>query len=158
MTTLMKKFYLLMLTLGISTPTLAAELAPFSTDGCSVFPEGTVEQQSLWADCCISHDMAYWKGGTLAQRQQADSELEQCVSQLGEPYIARLMHAGVRIGGTPYVPTPFRWGYGWPFARGYKALDEGEKQQVRARLVEFQHLVKQISDKVETELEEGARR
>ena len=131
----------------------AAELSPFSTDGCSAFPEGTLEQQFLWFDCCISHDMAYWKGGTFEQRLQADRELEQCVAQLGEPRIASLMYRGVRLGGTPHIPTPFRWGYGWPFARGYKGLDEGERLQVHKRLEEFQIFIKSLSNKVEAQLQ-----
>mgnify|MGYP006979921965 CR=1 FL=1 len=28
------------------------------------------------------------------------------------------------------LPTPFRWGYGWPYPRGYKVLSESERQQV----------------------------
>ena len=131
----------------------ADELTPFSTDGCSAFPEGTPTQQSLWFDCCFSHDLAYWKGGTEAQRQQADQALQQCVIQLGEEKIADLMYHGVRLGGTPHIPTPFRWGYGWPFARGYKALSEEEKQQVRDQLQAFQVKIEQLRRKVEEELE-----
>jgi hypothetical protein len=37
----------------------------------------------------------------------------------------------VRIGGSPYLNTPFRWGYGWPFGRGYKALTAAEMEQVK---------------------------
>jgi len=40
------------------------------------------------------------------------------------------MLAGVRVGGTPYLPTRFRWGYGWPWPRGYRALTDIERQQV----------------------------
>ncbi len=76
--------------------------------------------------CCVAHDYAYWKGGTYQERVSADNELEVCVSGVGEPEIARLMLAGVRVGGTPYLPTLFRWGYGWPYPRGYKALTEEE--------------------------------
>lgn len=42
------------------------------------------------------------------------------------------MLAGVRVGGTPYLPTMFRWGYGWPYPRGYKALTDEERQQIEA--------------------------
>ena len=149
----MSRTIALLLILFTSPLTVAAELTPFSTDGCSAFPEGTIDLQSLWFDCCISHDMAYLKGGSFAQRQLADKELEQCVTQLGEPDIALLMYHGVRIGGTPHIPTPFRWGYGWPFARGYKALDEGERQQVRKRLQEFRLFVKSTTDKIDLQLE-----
>jgi len=41
-----------------------------------------------------------------------------------------LMLAGVRVGGTPYLPTRFRWGYGWPFFRGYQPLNADELKQI----------------------------
>jgi hypothetical protein len=111
---------------------LAAELRPFTTDGCSDFPNGTLRQKTLWLSCCIEHDRAYWKGGTRNERVLADKGLRDCVASVGEPVIAQLMLAGVRVGGTPYLPTQFRWGYGWPFPRGYKALSEQEHAQVEA--------------------------
>jgi hypothetical protein len=109
-------------------------IKPFTTDGCSMFPEGTEKQKDLWLTCCINHDLDYWKGGTSEERLRADQELKACVAQTGEPEIARLMHAGVRVGGTPYVPTKFRWGYGWPWFRGYRELSDVEWEQVKQRL------------------------
>ena len=111
---------------------LAGEIRPFETDGCSSFPNGTFEQNELWLSCCVAHDYTYWKGGTYQERVAADKGLEACVSAVGEPSIARLMLAGVRVGGTPYLPTRFRWGYGWPYPRGYKALTEEEILQIEA--------------------------
>ncbi len=105
-------------------------LAPFESDGCSSFPDGTLSQQALWLDCCTAHDLAYWRGGTAAERLAADNALEQCVATVGEPEIASIMLTGVRVGGTPYLPTKFRWGYGWPFPRGYKALTQAEQEAV----------------------------
>ncbi len=110
----------------------AAEPRPFTSDGCSAFPDGTFEQQELWLFCCHAHDLAYWKGGTYAERKQADLELQQCVASVGEPEIAALMLAGVRVGGTPYLPTQFRWGYGWPYPRGYKPVTDEERKQLEA--------------------------
>lgn len=105
-------------------------LKPFTTDGCSAFPDGTLWQNDLWLSCCTTHDLSYWKGGTYQQRLEADSALKQCVEKVGEPSIAALMLAGVRVGGTPYLPTKFRWGYGWPYLRGYKAISTEEKKQI----------------------------
>lgn len=105
---------------------LASDIRPFESDGCSSFPDGTFWQNELWLMCCVAHDYAYWKGGTYQERVLADNELEVCVSGVGEPEIALLMLAGVRVGGTPYLPTRFRWGYGWPYPQGYKALTEEE--------------------------------
>ena len=99
---------------------LGKDLKPFTTDGCSSFPDGNIEQQSLWVNCCIRHDLAYWKGGSSEQRLKADNELKTCVSRVGEPEIASIMLAGVRVGGSPFFPTAYRWGYGWPYLRGYK--------------------------------------
>jgi len=112
--------------------TYADEIKPFSSDGCSAFPDGTLEQQDLWLKCCVDHDKAYWKGGTYQQRLDADENLRFCVADVGKPLIAKLMLAGVRVGGSPYLPAKFRWGYGWPYLRGYKALTEEEKVQISA--------------------------
>lgn len=119
-----------------STCSFAVEdsLKPFHSDGCSDFPNGTYRQNSLWLSCCYQHDLSYWQGGTKLQRLVADHDLEQCVKSVGEPSIARLMLAGVRVGGSPYWPTPFRWGYGWSYLRGYKPLSATEQAQVQATL------------------------
>ena len=113
------------------TGSCAQELQPFASDGCSAFPDGTPETKTLWLSCCTSHDSAYWQGGSYAERLQADQDLRSCVAQTGQPEIARLMLAGVRVGGTPYLPTSFRWGYGWPYPRGYKTLTEAEREMVK---------------------------
>lgn len=120
----------------VLTPLAIAEdnIMPFTSDGCSAFPNGTFEQQELWLSCCAAHDLAYWQGGTYQQRVEADQELRSCVEGLGEPAIAALMLAGVRVGGTPYLPTEFRWGYGWPYLRGYKALTPGEEKKIKVKL------------------------
>ena len=140
----------LLLALVLCSQSLASEpLKPFTSDGCSLFPDGTYAQQTLWMECCIRHDIAYWQGGTRAQRLAADQALEACVSQAGEPEVARLMLAGVRIGGSPYFPTWYRWGYGWPYQRGYAPLTDEEIQQIRR---EVQRL-KLILDGIEATLE-----
>jgi len=108
----------------------ADELKPFASDGCSAFPEGTIAQNQLWLACCEQHDYAYWKGGTYQQRLDADKALRSCVENVGEEEVALLMLAGVRVGGTPFLPTKFRWGYGWPYPRFYGALSEDELSQV----------------------------
>ena len=128
---------------------LAEDLKPFTTDGCSSFPDGTIEQASLWASCCIRHDFAYWQGGSYEERLEADEELESCVAGVGEATIASLMLAGVRVGGTPYLPTSYRWGYGWPFMRGYKPLTADEKLEVRKELELLQLEDKSVAEQIE---------
>ncbi len=141
----MKIYFLLLL---VITPAIAqaTDLKPFTTDGCSAFPDGTLEQKSLWIECCIRHDLAYWQGGTYAQRLDADNALKHCVAQVGEPEIAQLMLAGVRVGGSPYYPTPYRWGYGWPYPRGYKALSQEEQGEVQQQLDYFRLLIQRLSE------------
>ena len=114
----------------------AENIKPFTSDGCSSFPDGTFEHNQLWLSCCTAHDYAYWQGGTYQERLVADKELQQCVAKVGEPHIANLMLAGVRVGGSPYLPTSFRWGYGWSYPRWYKVLTDAEQKQIKAMVDE----------------------
>lgn len=109
----------------------AKPIKPYTTDGCSKFPEGTRQHRDLWHQCCTAHDQKYWVGGSFDERLQADLELRSCVQSVGEPAIAELMLAGVRVGGSPWWPSTFRWGYGWPYTHGYRALTPDELEQVR---------------------------
>jgi len=111
----------------------ADELNDFVSDGCSAFPEGTIEQKQLWHSCCVVHDLAYWKGGNEEERKAADLALQACVAEVGEPAVAALMLAGVRVGGTPWLPTRFRWAYGWPYLRGYKEAEGDEVRQIEQK-------------------------
>jgi hypothetical protein len=91
-----------------------ATLAPrppgtFTSDGCSCWPDGN------WVVCCVQHDLAYWVGGTRDERRAADRALEACVSKAGHPVVARMMYYGSQLGGVWWLPTPFRWGFGWPY-------------------------------------------
>jgi hypothetical protein len=129
----------------------AEEIDFFTTDGCSAFPDGNIDQQTLWLGCCIQHDLAYWKGGTYEERLNSDQLLEQCVSKVGEPEIAKLMLAGVRVGGSPYFPTSFRWGYGWPYPRGYKMLSDNEKKQVTNKLQVLELVLQSISEELKSD-------
>ena len=92
--------------------------------------DGTSEYRDLWLHCCRRHDRKYWLGGTKAERWDADIGLRDCVAAVGQPRIAERMLRGVRAGGTPYLPTRFRWGYGWRYLRGYKPLTDSEKNLI----------------------------
>lgn len=106
----------------------ADELTPFSSDGCSLFPDANIITQKNWCRCCFAHDVAYWRGGTEADRLQADQKLKACVLKVtGDDWLASAMHRGVRLGGSPYFSTGYRWGYGWPFKRKYQVLSNKEK-------------------------------
>jgi len=114
---------------------LGDELKPFASDGCSLFPDGTPNNRNKWCGCCQQHDIAYWQGGTAAQRQLADEVLRECVVQkTGDSRLAETMYLGVRAGGHPAFPTWYRWGYGWSYGRGYEPLSEADKARVRELL------------------------
>lgn len=83
-----------------------AKLKPFRTDGCSMWPDGN------YHGCCVEHDRIYWRGGSAAERLQADIDLMQCVQRKAGPLMARLMFIGICLGGIPCWPLPWRWGYG----------------------------------------------
>lgn len=78
----------------------------FTTDGCSRWPDDS------WLSCCIVHDISYWCGGSKEDRKDADQEFMQCVNNKTD-IMGNIMYAGVRMGGSPWLPTPWRWGYGW---------------------------------------------
>jgi hypothetical protein len=126
----MNKLTLIIMLTALTFTVSADTLKPFTSDGCSSFPDGTLKQKTLWLSCCQQHDLEYWRGGTYQERLQSDIALKVCVSNVGEPEIALLMLAGVRVGGTPFLPTKFRWGYGWSYPRFYGELTKSELQQV----------------------------
>ena len=64
-----------------------------------------------WEGCCDTHDIAYAKGGTAAERLANDLKMMLCVIKRGYPKIAVTMFILVRIGGVPWLPTPYRWGF-----------------------------------------------
>jgi hypothetical protein len=113
----------------------ASDLHDFTSDGCSLFPDGSIKDRTLWCECCFAHDIAYWRGGTAEERKQADKALQACVRErTGDKALADLMYNGVRAGGHPAFPTWYRWGYGWKYGRGYRPLTPEEQPQVDEKL------------------------
>ena len=116
----------------------ASELGDFTSDGCSLFPDGTISDRDKWCDCCLQHDIAYWRGGSEEERKDADKALLACVlERTGEKTLARTMYLAVRAGGHPAFPTWYRWAYGWPYGRGYQPLNAEEQQQAKERLRDY---------------------
>lgn len=130
----MRQLMILVLMAALSGCSGSEELKPFTSDGCSSFPNGTRAENSLWLSCCEQHDLAYWQGGTYQQRLDADEALRVCVAEVGKPEVALLMLAGVRVGGSPFWPTQFRWGYGWSYFKPYGELSVSEQAQVKKLL------------------------
>lgn len=83
-----------------------------------------------WRGCCVAHDLAYWRGGSEDERRQADRLLLTCVGEQAHPWLGQFMYAGVRIAGGPSLPTSFRWGFGWPYGRGYQPVTEAEDAEL----------------------------
>lgn len=97
-------------------------LRPFVTDGCSFWPDGWPD--GSWAECCVTHDIAYWCGGSRKARRAADNALHDCVVARFDdwrgPVLGTFMEAGVWIAGVPWLPTYWRWGYGHAYPHSYE--------------------------------------
>lgn len=76
--------------------------------------------------------------GLLARRQRAerlesDRVFRECVQAASRsPALAGAMYGAVRAGGVPWLPSPFRWGYGWGYGRSYRPLSIAEDSQANA--------------------------
>lgn len=120
-------FLLLLPTVAIAAP----ELRPFVTDGCTLSPDGTPRNRTLWRECCVAHDLRLWGGGTKAQRVAADEELFSCVEKKAGTTIAKVFLAGVRLGSySPYKIPAKVWGNAWYERSGYRELPESELLQL----------------------------
>ena len=87
----------------------------FVSDGCTLIPNGD------FGLCCADHDKKYWLGGSSVDRKNADGEFRKCVFEISQNKVLSYgMYSFVRIGGIPYINTPWRWGFGWKFGRGYQ--------------------------------------
>ena len=123
-------------------------LKAFTTDGCSMWIDGTPMHPYLWRHCCVAHDKAYWIGGSAQQRADADSALQACVTTAIGAGMGDYMHMGVIMGGSPIWLTPYRWGYGWSYLeegklRGYKSLTDDEQAQVAELLPQAEQTIAQ---------------
>jgi len=119
--------------------TTSAKLKKFSSDGCSLFLDKSPINAEDWHECCFEHDKAYWRGGTEEERLAADLAFKECIlEKTNDKALAELMHEGVRLGGSPYFPSWYRWGYGWDFGRGYKPLTQKELELVNRKLKEYE--------------------
>lgn len=70
---------------GCLSPRGSGRLEPFRSDGCSLFPDGTLADKTLWQECCVEHDLAYWQGGTREERERADLRLRDCIPKKDAP-------------------------------------------------------------------------
>jgi hypothetical protein len=113
------------------------KIAAFTTDGCTLSPEQSPLGLHNWRDCCIEHDLAYWKGGSEEERLAADNRLRACILEETEnPRLAKAYFEAVQLGGKAQYPTTYRWGYGWNFLRPPGPLTDQERILVDKRLKE----------------------
>ncbi len=123
---------------AISSCTSESGLRPFASDGCSLFPDQAKITGDDWCSCCFQHDIAYWKGGTEAEREAADRALQACVNRkTGNETLGLLMYEGVQAGGSPYFYNWYRWGYGWGYERKYRALTPAETAKAEVLLDDY---------------------
>ena len=100
------------------------------SDGCSggmslAYSKMTKLQEKYgtqlpWRHCCVIHDKAYYYGGSKDQKDTADRLLKNCVAEtIGDEnlglVLGQIMEKTVNLGGLPYFPTSYRWGYGEDF-------------------------------------------
>ena len=73
------------------------------------------------AECCPGYDEKYAYGGNRESRKAADYQLKSCALEHGiEEKSATVLFYTARRLGTPYIDTPWRWGYGYDFGKGYR--------------------------------------
>lgn len=134
-----RNLLIILLAISVTACSEPSSLSPFTSDGCSLFPDRSLISETDWCSCCFEHDVAYWRGGTEEQREVADRELKRCVeAKTGDPALATLMYQGVRAGGSPYFINWYRWGYGWGIERQYQALTPQENATADLLLAEYQ--------------------
>ncbi len=110
-------------------------LRPFSSDGCTMFYDGSPSDPNLWQHCCFEHDLFFWAGGSRRHRDQADLNLRQCVADTGHKQIAEIMYRAVRLGAKmPWKFGSKRWANAWQGRVPYQALNAIEKLQIRWEL------------------------
>lgn len=89
------------------------EFNPENSDGCTLvepyFKYFTKETDFPIRDCCVVHDKAYWYGGDVKLRAEADTEMRECIKAKGYPVLAWVMYIAVRVFSGPKMPFPWAW-------------------------------------------------
>lgn len=132
------KYLILYFSLMVSSSVYAqssevAELKSFTSDYCSVWPDGKNEDPTQWAGCCFTHDMHYWIGGTEDEKKASDVGLKECVKLTGASLHSFIMYVGVRIGGKP-GDADWAWGYGYNASKGYDKVPVEELEKAKVLL------------------------
>lgn len=136
-----------LLLLSLVLPSFASDtdipyiaLRPFKSDGCSLYPDGSISNRKKWVHCCEAHDLRYWTGGTKQERLAADKQLRECVVATGERIQAEILYFGARTNGGPSFPTNYRWGFGWSSPRPYGPLTPQETNLIQSMYPGYPYL------------------
>ena len=103
-------------------------LKPFVTDGCTLFIDGPPRRPNLWRHCCVEHDLRYWLGGNLNDRNIADLRLRSCVEAASSKKWGDIIYWGVKTGQRSPIKFGHRWNWGWLIARELITLNANEIQ------------------------------
>ena len=126
---------LLFLTLiGAQLKASEAKLTAFETDGCTLFVDGPTSSPALWKHCCVDHDLRYWFGGTVNDRDKADFRLKECVQKVAGATWGSIIYNGVRVGHYSPIKNKYRWGWGWTPKREKSPLTSEESNIVLSEL------------------------
>nr|BDT27001.1 hypothetical protein BHI3_04670 [Bacteriovorax sp. HI3] len=106
-------------------------LNPFESDGCSMVPDSEPFSNNDWLNCCIPHDINYWKGGTAEEKEKTDMAFKACLekNKMGK-WLSTIFYYGVSLGGTPKIKTTWRWGYGWEKSRSFSPLSKKDLKKI----------------------------
>jgi hypothetical protein len=152
------KTLLLLLIFQIQSPHLHAQgINPFSSDGCTLAPDGTFSRPSLWQECCIVHDLWYWGGGSKNLRSAVDKNLKSCIEAKAGALVANLFSLGVEIGSySPFKLKNKKWGNAWSLSSKpvYQDLNLDQKKKLLIYLEgysKFPALIQPYKDYLATE-------
>ncbi len=95
---------------------------PNPNDGCSCVPDFDFRR------CCEIHDLAYHHGGSSDQRKRADQIFRKCIKEFDHNILDDVYYIGVRAGGVPWLPTPWRWGFGYHYKKGHRGYTAHSEQ------------------------------
>jgi len=90
----------------------------FYTDGCSLVPDGT------WRECCITHDIEYWCGGSIELKFASDKRIADCVEKKSNKINGDIYQLGPGLFAWGFTPTWFRWGYGYTYPMTKRKLEK----------------------------------
>lgn len=87
----------------------------FTFDGCTLFPDQVFG--TSFRRACLEHDIAYWYGGTAAERKQADLTFKEALAKQGilGTSLQYPMYWSVRLFGDTFLLRPINanWGFGY---------------------------------------------